>query len=148
MEKFELNILGCGSAVPTARHNTSAQLLNLHEKLFLIDCGEGTQTAIWRNGIRISNLNHIFISHMHGDHFFGLLPLLSSLGLMLARTADLHLYIPAEMSKLSPSELSKATLLDGIFSFEDVSVVDEYVAYATKMGMKEPTNWLVGVSIK
>lgn len=57
-------------------------------------------------------------------------------------------YIPVEMSKLSPSELSKATLLDGIFSFEDISVVDDYVAYATKMGIKEPTNWLMGVSIK
>lgn len=107
MEKFELNILGCGSAVPTARHNTSAQLLNLHEKLFLIDCGEGTQTVIWRNGIRISNLNHIFISHMHGDHFFGLLPLLSSLGLMLARTSDLHLYIPAEMKEPLEYDLEK-----------------------------------------
>lgn len=99
MEKFEVNILGCGSAVPTARHMTTAQLVNIHEKLFLVDCGEGTQTQIWKSGIRVTNMNHIFISHAHGDHFFGLLPLVSSLALMLDRTADLHLWLPADMEE-------------------------------------------------
>ena len=99
MEKFEVNILGCGSAVPTARHMTTAQLVNVHEKLFLVDCGEGTQTQIWKSGIRVTNMNHIFISHAHGDHFFGLLPLVSSLALMLDRTADLHLWLPADMEE-------------------------------------------------
>ena len=83
MEKFEVNILGCGSAVPTARHMTTAQLVNVHDKLFLVDCGEGTQTQIWKSGIKVTNMNHIFISHAHGDHFFGLVPLVSSLSLML-----------------------------------------------------------------
>ena len=99
MERFEVNILGCGSAVPTARHMTTAQLVNIHGKLFLVDCGEGTQTQIWRSGIRVTNMNHIFISHAHGDHFFGLLPLVSSLALMLDRTADLHLWLPADMEE-------------------------------------------------
>ena len=97
MEKFEVNILGCGSAVPTGRHMTTAQLVNVHEKLFLVDCGEGTQTQIWKSGIRVTAMNNIFISHAHGDHFFGLVPLISSLGLMLDRTADLHLWLPADL---------------------------------------------------
>ena len=97
MEKFEVNILGCGSAVPTNRHMTTAQLVNVHEKVFLVDCGEGTQTQIWNSGLKVTNMNHIFISHAHGDHFFGLVPLISSLGLMLDRTADLHLWLPSNL---------------------------------------------------
>ena len=99
MEKFEVNILGCGSAVPTARHMTTAQLVNVHDKLFLVDCGEGTQTQIWKSGIKVTNMNHIFISHAHGDHFFGLVPLVSSLNLMLGRTADLHLWLPIDLEE-------------------------------------------------
>lgn len=99
MEKFEINILGCGSAVPTMRHGTSAQLVNIHEKLFLVDCGEGTQTQIWKSGIRVTNMNHIFISHAHGDHFFGLVPFVSSLTLMLSRTDDLHLWVPFDLEE-------------------------------------------------
>ena len=97
MEKFEVNILGCGSAVPNARHMTTAQLVNVHEKVFLVDCGEGTQTQIWKSGLKVTNMNHIFISHAHGDHFFGLVPLISSLGLILDRTADLHLWLPGNL---------------------------------------------------
>ena len=99
MEKFEINILGCGSAVPTIRHSTSAQLVNIHEKLFLVDCGEGTQTQIWKSGIRVTNMNHIFISHAHGDHFFGLVPFVSSLGLMFSRKDDLHLWVPLDLEE-------------------------------------------------
>lgn len=98
MEKFEVYILGCGSAVPM-RHMTTAQLVNVHNKLFLVDCGEGAQMQIWKSGLRVTNMNHIFISHAHGDHFFGLVPLISSLGLMLDRTADLHLWLPADLQE-------------------------------------------------
>ena len=94
MGKFEINILGCGAAVPTVRHMTTAQLVNIHDKIFLVDCGEGTQTQIWKSGIKVTNMNHIFISHAHGDHFFGLVPLLSSMRLMLERTSAVHVYIP------------------------------------------------------
>ena len=99
MEKFEVNILGCGSAVPTNRHMTTAQLVNVHEKVFLVDCGEGTQTQIWNSGLKVTNMNHVFISHAHGDHFFGLVPLVSSLGLMLDRTVDLHLWLPTGLKE-------------------------------------------------
>lgn len=97
MEKFEISILGCGSAVPTARHAATAQLINIHEKIFLVDCGEGTQTQIWKSGVKVTNMNNIFISHAHGDHFLGLMPLISSLTLMFNRTKDLHLWLPADL---------------------------------------------------
>ena len=97
MEKFEVIVLGCGAAVPTGRHMTTSQLVNVHERLFMIDCGEGTQTQIWKMGLRITNLGHIFISHAQGDHFFGLVPMLSSMRLMLGRSEDVHVYIPKDM---------------------------------------------------
>lgn len=99
MEKFELNILGCGSALPTMRHFATSQVLNIREKLFMIDCGEGTQVQLRRSRLKFSRLNHIFISHLHGDHCFGLIGLISTFG-MLERTADLHIYAHAELQKL------------------------------------------------
>ena len=91
MEKFEVNILGCGSALPTTRHFASSQVLNIREKLFMIDCGEGTQLQLRRSKLKFSRLNHIFISHLHGDHCFGLIGLLSTFDL-LGRTATMHIY--------------------------------------------------------
>ena len=91
MEKFEVNILGCGSALPTTRHFASSQVLNIREKLFMIDCGEGTQLQLRRSKLKYSRLNHIFISHLHGDHCFGLIGLLSTFDL-LGRTAAMHIY--------------------------------------------------------
>ena len=70
MEKFELHILGCGSALPTTRHFATSQVVNLREKLFMIDCGEGAQMQLRRSRLKFSRLNHIFISHLHGDHCF------------------------------------------------------------------------------
>ncbi len=86
--------------MPTGRHMTTAQLVNIHDTLFMVDCGEGTQTQIWKMSLRITNLRHILISHGHGDHFFGLVPLLSSMGLMLGHTEAVHLYIPERMEPL------------------------------------------------
>lgn len=91
MEKFEVNILGCGSALPTTRHFASSQVLNIREKLFMVDCGEGTQLQLRRSKLKFSRLNHIFISHLHGDHCFGLIGLLSTFDL-LGRTAAMHIY--------------------------------------------------------
>ncbi len=133
MEKFEVNILGCGSAVPTARHNTTAQLVNIHEKLFLVDCGEGTQKQLWSQGIRTTNLNHIFISHMHGDHFFGLLPLLSSLGLMLNRSTDLHLYLPTEMQEPLQYDIEKYCYLPYQVIFHPIDTKIKTVLYEDKV---------------
>lgn len=99
-EKFEVTIIGCGAAVPKDPHMTTSQLVNIHEKQFLVDCGEGTQIQLWKMGVRITNLNHIFISHAHGDHFFGLVPLLSSMRLMLGRNEDIHVYIPEDLERI------------------------------------------------
>ena len=99
MEQFEINILGCGSALPTTRHFLSSQVVNLRDKLFMIDCGEGTQLQFRAMKLKFQRLNHIFISHLHGDHCFGLPGLISSLG-MLGRTADLHIYAQADAEKI------------------------------------------------
>lgn len=93
MEAFDLHILGCGSALPTSLHYPTSQVLNVREKLFMIDCGEGAQMQFRKSKLKFSRLNHIFISHFHGDHCFGLPGLVSTLGL-LGRTADLHIYLP------------------------------------------------------
>ncbi|NDV65307.1 ribonuclease Z [Bacteroides sp. 224] len=99
MEKFELHILGCGSALPTTRHFATSQVVNIREKLFMIDCGEGAQMQLRKSRLKFSRLNHIFISHLHGDHCFGLLGLISTFGL-LGRTADLYIHSPQGTEKL------------------------------------------------
>lgn len=99
METFQLHILGCGSALPTSRHFPTSQVINFREKLFMIDCGEGTQLQFRKSHLKFSRLNHIFISHLHGDHCFGLMGLISTLDL-LGRTADLHIYSPSGLEEL------------------------------------------------
>lgn len=90
---FEVTILGCGAATPTNRHAPTAQLVNVHDKLFLIDCGEGTQMQLRKFRFKFQRIHHIFISHLHGDHYLGLMGLISSMHL-LGRTRDLHLFAP------------------------------------------------------
>lgn len=109
---FDVLILGCGAATPTSRHNPSAQIVNLHDKLFLIDCGEGTQMQLRRYKVRFQKINHIFISHLHGDHYLGLLGLVSSMHL-LGRQNDLHLYGPPPLQELVEVNLKHSeTYLD------------------------------------
>lgn len=88
-----LTILGNNSAIPAYGRNPTSQILQTQEESYLVDCGEGTQHQMSKYKIRRSKINHIFISHMHGDHYFGLVGLLTSMGL-LGRTADLHLHAP------------------------------------------------------
>ena len=104
MEPFEIHILGCGSALPTTRHNASSQVIKIGNKQFMIDCGEGTQLQLRRRHIHFSFINHIFISHLHGDHCFGLIGLISTFGL-LGRTAPLHIYADAMLEKVMKPQL-------------------------------------------
>jgi ribonuclease Z len=99
MQNFELIILGCSSATPTSTRHPTAQLLNIAERFFLIDCGEATQIQLRRFKLKFQRINHIFISHLHGDHYLGLLGLLSSMHLM-GRTIEMHIYCPGELQEI------------------------------------------------
>ncbi len=96
---FEVTILGSSSATPIFNRNPSAQLLNVNEHFYLIDCGEGTQLQLLRYGLKAQRINHIFISHLHGDHYLGLIGLLSSLHLN-GRTKAMHLFAPAALLEI------------------------------------------------
>ena len=99
MEPFRVHILGCGSALPTPRHYASAQVVEVRGKLFLVDCGEGTQMQLRRSRIRFTKISAVFISHLHGDHCFGLIGMLSTFGL-LGRTARLAVYAPPALDDM------------------------------------------------
>lgn len=99
MEPFRVHILGCGSALPTLKHNATAQIVELRGKLFMVDCGEGTQISLRRSHIAFTKVQAVFISHLHGDHCFGLMGMISTFG-MLGRTSPLHIYAPAALGSL------------------------------------------------
>lgn len=99
-----MHILGCGSALPTTRHNASSQVIKIGNKQFMVDCGEGTQLQLRRYHIHFSFINHIFISHLHGDHCFGLIGLISTFG-MLGRTAPLHIYADPKLEELMKPQI-------------------------------------------
>lgn len=102
--KFEITILGSGSATPTIRRNPTAQIVNVLERMFLIDCAEGTQLQLRKYGIRFQRINNIFISHLHGDHYFGLVGLLSSFQL-LGRKQKLTIYAPKGLEQIVKLQL-------------------------------------------
>jgi len=97
--KFELTILGCGGAIPTLERKPTSQYLNIQDRHFLIDCGEGTQIQLRKFKCKFSKIDHIFISHLHGDHFLGIFGYLSSLNL-LGRNNDIHIYAPENLNNL------------------------------------------------
>jgi ribonuclease Z len=101
---FKLTILGCSSAIPTVDRNPTAQLLNVSERFFLIDCGEGTQVQLRKNQLNFQRINHVFISHLHGDHYFGLIGLITSMHL-LGRNKDLHIYSHPELKEIIDLQL-------------------------------------------
>lgn len=96
---FGVTILGNNSALPAYNRHPTAQVVTLDQFQFLVDCGEGTQMQLTRYKIKRSRINHIFISHMHGDHYFGLPGLITSMGL-LGRDTDLHLYAPPAIKSI------------------------------------------------
>lgn len=104
MEPFRIHILGCGSALPTLRHYASSQVVEIREKMFMIDCGEGTQMQLRRSRLHFMRIGHVFISHLHGDHCFGLIGMISTFG-MLGRTAPLHVYADKALGDMLQSQL-------------------------------------------
>jgi ribonuclease Z len=104
---FGVTILGNNSALPAYDRHPTAQAITLNEQLFLIDCGEGTQMQLAKYKVRRGRINHIFISHLHGDHYFGLIGLLTSMGL-LGREQDLHVYGPPQLKDIIQLQLDVA----------------------------------------
>lgn len=115
---YELVVLGAASATPTSNNYTTSQLLKLREHYFLIDCGEGTQKQLRRSKTKFSRINNIFISHLHGDHFFGLVGLLSSFHL-LGRTSPLTVYGPPKLKEIVLTQFRAA----GTFTSYPISFV-------------------------
>ena len=106
---FALTILGNNSAIPAYGRNPTAQVLQTQEEAYLIDCGEGTQMQMSKYKVKRSRINRIFISHMHGDHYFGLIGLLTSMGLM-GRTADMHIFGPPPLQAIIQIHLDAANV--------------------------------------
>lgn len=90
---MKVKILGCYAATPRTITNPTSQVLEIKSHMFLVDCGEGTQVQLRKHKIKFSQIEHIFISHLHGDHFFGLIGLISTF-MLLGREKDLHIYGP------------------------------------------------------
>lgn len=101
---MKLTVLGCYAATPRTFTNPTAQLLEIKNRYFLIDCGEGTQVQLRKNKVKFTKISHIFISHLHGDHFYGLIGLLSSFSL-LTRVSDLHIYGPKGLKEIIQLQL-------------------------------------------
>ena len=129
MEPFRVHILGCGSALPTLRHYASSQIVEVREKVFMIDCSEGTQMQLRRSRVRFNKLSHVFISHLHGDHCFGLIGMISTFGL-LGRTATLHVHAPQALGPILQGQIDFFTHdLDFEVAFHPVDTTQKSVIY-------------------
>lgn len=129
MEPFKVHILGCGSALPTLKHFPSAQVVEVRGKLFLLDCGEGTQIQLRRSRLRFTKISAVFISHVHGDHCFGLIGMLSTFGL-LGRTARLTVYAPGELIEMTRRQMDLFCRdLDYEVEFCEVDTTRQQVVY-------------------
>ena len=126
MIRFEILILGNSSATPIFERHPTSQVVNYNEQLFLIDCGEGTQMQLSRYGIKSNRIDHIFISHLHGDHYLGLIGLVSSMHLV-GRKADLHIYGPAPLKEI----------LDIHFKYSDTEIRYEIIFHSTNPDKEE-----------
>ena len=118
---FELKILGANSAKPAYNRNQTSQLLTVQNELFLIDCGEGTQLQLSHYKIKVSRIKHIFISHLHGDHFFGLIGLISTMHLQ-RRATPLNLYGPPGLAEIITMQLKvSGTVLSYPLHFNEIN---------------------------
>jgi len=113
---FRVTILGSNSAIPTTKRKPTAQLLNVAERFLLIDCGEGTQMQLRKYKIKMQRISHVFISHLHGDHYFGLIGLISTMHL-LGRKKELHVYADPQLKEIIQVQLdaSKTELAYPLF---------------------------------
>lgn len=119
---FSITILGSNSAIPTLKRNPTAQLINHAERLFLVDCGEGTQLQLRKNHVKLQRISRIFISHLHGDHFFGLIGLISSMHL-LGRARELHVYGPPMLDEIIHLQLRVSeTVLNFPYHFHPMNM--------------------------
>jgi len=134
---LKLTILGCYAATPRTFTNPTSQVLEIKNRLFLIDCGEGTQVQLRKNKIKFSKINHIFISHLHGDHFFGLIGVVSTFAL-LGRTSDLHIYGPKGIKQIITLQLqlSNSWTNYGLFFHELESNASETIYEDDKVLVK------------
>ena len=127
---LELTILGASSAIPLAHRYPTSQFLTLSNRHFLIDCGEGTQARLRQLRIGFSRINHIFISHLHGDHFFGLAPMLSTFNL-LDRQKAMHIYAPKGLKEVVNAQIKlqgswlKFPLIFHYLEFGDEKIIFE-----------------------
>jgi len=129
---LSLTILGSNSALPTSDRYPTAQILNVSERFFLIDCGEGTQMQLRRNKINFSKINHIFLSHLHGDHIFGLMGLISTFGL-LGRRKALIIHAHEDLKGLLKPHLDYfCTDLPYQLVFEDLTYDEPRIIYEDK----------------
>ncbi|CAN5139740.1 ribonuclease Z [soil metagenome] len=130
---FEVTILGSSSATPTAKRNTTAQLLNVAERFFLIDCGEGTQIQLRRYKIRFQRINQIFISHLHGDHYLGLMGLLSSFHL-LGRKKPIQLFAPFGLKQIIEIQMEySGTVLGYELEWNEINTEKSEVIFEDKL---------------
>ncbi len=124
---FKLTILGCHSAIPTVKKQQTAQLLNVNERFFLIDCGENTQVQLRKYQLSFQRITHIFISHLHGDHYYGLIGLLTSMHL-LGRNKELHIYAHEPLKQIINVQLSASnTNLNYPLFFHDIPIDEEKI---------------------
>ncbi|MDN5199722.1 ribonuclease Z [Fulvivirgaceae bacterium BMA10] len=126
---FKLQILGANSAKPAYDRNQTAQILTVQNDLFLIDCGEGTQLQLNKYRIKINRIRHIFISHLHGDHYYGLIGLLSTMHLQ-RRTTELYLYGPPGLSEILALQFKYSdTVLNYKLHFREIETEKKYIIF-------------------
>lgn len=126
---MKLTILGCYAATPRTITNPTSQVLEIRNRMFLIDCGEGTQVQLRKNKLKFSKINHIFISHLHGDHFYGLVGLISTF-MLLNRQTDLHVYGPKGIKEIILLQLRFSNSFTGYnLYFHELTSKESEVVY-------------------
>lgn len=134
---MKLTILGCYAATPRTITNPTSQVLEIRNRMFLIDCGEGTQVQLRKHKIKFSKINHIFISHLHGDHVYGLIGLVSTF-MLLNRVNDLHIYGPKGIKEIITLQLrlSNSWTSYGLYFHELESTTSEVIYEDEKVLVK------------